>query len=162
MFAVITGTVSAVVTQTLRMEATVEWEDLENHMIICGWNRKAEIIVREAFAARKENPMQIVVIAKLEGGTIPHIPDPALRAHVQFLNDDFTKVSALEKAGVKRAATVILLSDTEKGRNERDADARTILAALTVEKLNPKAYTCAELNRREYAQHLPARSTSMS
>jgi len=152
-FAVFTGSVSAVVTQRIRMEgATVEWEDLENHIIICGWNRKAEIICREAFAARKEDPMPIVVIAKLE--TTPFIADPALRAHVQFLNDDFTKVSALEKAGVKRAATVILLSDTEKGRNERDADARTILAALTVEKLNPKAYTCAELNRREYAQHL--------
>jgi voltage-gated potassium channel len=153
-FAVFTGTVTAVVTQRLRLEgATVEWEDLEGHIIICGWNRKAELIVREAFAARPDDPMPIVVIAKLEGGT-PFIADAAVRAHVQFLNDDFTKVSALEKAGVKRASTVILLSDTEKGRNERDADARTILAALTVEKLNPNAYTCAEINRREYAQHL--------
>jgi voltage-gated potassium channel len=153
-FAVFTGTVSAVVTQRLRMEgANVEWEDLDNHIIICGWNRKAEIIVREAFIARKDDPMPIVVIAKLEGAT-PYIADPALRAHVQFLNDDFTKVAALEKAGVKRASTVVILSDTEKGRTERDADARTILAALTVEKLNPKAYTCAEINRREYAQHL--------
>lgn len=152
-FAVFTGTVSAVLTQRLRMEGTtVEWEDLKNHIIICGWNRKAEIICREAFAGRRDDPMPIVVIAKLE--TTPFIADPALRAHVQFLNDDFTKVSALEKAGVKRAATVILLSDTEKGRNERDADARTILAALTVEKLAPNAYTCAELNRREYADHL--------
>ena len=71
----------------------MEWEDLENHIIVCGWNRKAEIIVREAFQARKDDPMPIVVIAKLDGG-VPYIEDAALRAHVQFLNDDFTKVAA--------------------------------------------------------------------
>lgn len=153
-FAVFTGTVSAVVTQRLRMEgAAVDWADLEGHIIVCGWNRKAEIIVREAFGARRADPTPIVVIARLDGQT-PQLADPVARTHVLFLDDDFTKVSALEKAGVKRASTVVVLSDTGKGRSERDADARTILAALTVEKLNPKAYTCAEINRREYAQHL--------
>jgi voltage-gated potassium channel len=48
----------------------------------------------------------------------------------------------------------VILSDTSRGRGERDADARTILAALTVEKLSPQVYTCVELNRREYAPHL--------
>ncbi len=41
-----------------------------------------------------------------------------------------------------------------RGRKDRDADARTILAALTIEKINPAIYTCAEINRREYATHL--------
>jgi voltage-gated potassium channel len=73
---------------------------------------------------------------------------------VQFLNDDFTKLEALEKAGVRRAARCILLADTSKGRKERDADARTVLAALTIERLNPDVYTVAEINRREHAHHL--------
>ncbi len=125
---------------------------LEGHLIICGWNRKAEIIVREYDAAHRDDPMPVVVIARVEGP--PTFTDPTLRKRVLFLDDDFTKISALEKANVKKASTCVVLSDTTRGRNERDADARTILAALTVEKLRPSVYTCAELNRREYAQHL--------
>jgi len=73
---------------------------------------------------------------------------------VQFLNDDFTKIEALEKAGVRRATRAIILADTSKGRKERDADARTVLCALTIERLNPAVYTCAEIHRREHAHHL--------
>lgn len=152
-FALLTGTVSAVVQSRLRTEGSiVDWNDLEGHVIICGWNRKAEIIVREHEASRKDDPMPVVVIHKFDG----HVPaiDASLAARVQFLDDDFAKVSALKKAGIHRAKTCILLSDTSKNRSERDADARTILAALTVEKLAPGVYTCAELNRREYATHL--------
>ena len=130
----------------------MDWEDLEGHLIVCGWNRKAEIIVREYDAARKGDPMPVVVIARFDGQQ-PKIADD-MRKRVLFLDDDFTKISALEKANVAKASTCVVLSDTARGRSERDADARTILAALTVEKLNPKVYTCAELNRREYAQHL--------
>ncbi len=152
-FALFTGSVSAAVLHRLGNEgAAMDWEDLDGHLIICGWNRKAEIIVREYDAAHREDPMPVVVIARVEGK--PQFTENVLRKRVLFLDDDFTKISALEKAGIKKAATCVVLSDTTRGRNERDADARTILAALTVEKLNPNVYTCAELNRREYAQHL--------
>jgi voltage-gated potassium channel len=152
-FALFTGSVSAAVLHRLRDEgAAMDWEDLEGHLIICGWNRKAEIIVREYDAAKRDDPMPVVVIARTEGK--PQFTDPSLRKRVLFLDDDFTKISALQSANIAKASTCIVLSDTTRGRNERDADARTILAALTVEKLNPAVYTCAELNRREYAQHL--------
>jgi len=152
-FALLTGSVSAIVGSRLRDEgAAMDWEDLEGHLIVCGWNRKAEIIVREYDAANRGDPMPVVVIARIEGE--PTFADPGLRKRVLFLDDDFTKITALEKAGIKKAKSCIIMSDTTRGRSERDADARTILAALTVEKLNPKVYTCAELNRREYAPHL--------
>jgi voltage-gated potassium channel len=129
---------------------TMNWDELDDHILICGWNRKAEIIVGEYVSAKPGVP--IAVIAKLDGD--PQFTDPNLRKEIQFLNEDFTKAAALELAGVRRASTCIILSDTTRGRNERDADARTVLTALTVEKLNPEVYTCAELNRREYSDHL--------
>ena len=76
----------------------------------------------------------------------PEFTDPALRQRVHFPNDDFTKVATLEKAGIHRANTCIILSDMSQGRSVQDADARTILAALTVEKLNLDIYTCAEIS----------------
>jgi voltage-gated potassium channel len=153
LFATLTGTVSAFVAERLRSEDNaVEWEDLSNHLIICGWNRKAELIVREYRAAGMHEDLPIIVITEFDAP--PPFNDPSLRSRVQFLNDDFTKVAALERVGIRRAATCIVLSDTTRGRRERDADARTVLAALTIEKLNSKVYVCAEINRRENATHL--------
>ncbi len=153
-FATVVGTISALVSDRMRSgDLIVDWDDLRDHLIVCGFNRKAEIIIREFIAAYPDDDRPIVVIAELEGG-VPQLHDPASRARVQFLNDDFTKLEALEKAGVRRAARCILLADTSKGRKERDADARTVLTALTIERLNPAVYTVAEIHRREHAHHL--------
>ena len=150
-FAMLTGTVSAFMVDRLQSEGRpMDWEELHDHLIICGWNRKAEIIVRE-FHASHAGDMPIGVIAQLERA--PQLA-PEIQRHVQFLNDDFTRVQALKQAGIDRATTCIILSDTTHGRSEQDADARTILAALTVEKLNPQVYTCAELLDGSYASHL--------
>lgn len=153
-FATVVGTISALVADRMRTgELIMDWEDLRDHLIVCGWNRKAEIIIREYVTAYPDDDLPVVVVAELEGG-VPTVRDPAARGRVQFLNDDFTKIEALEKAGVKRAARCILLADTSRGRKERDADARTVLAALTIERMNPAVYTVAEIHRREHAHHL--------
>ncbi|MBX3189582.1 MAG: ion transporter [Labilithrix sp.] len=153
-FATVVGTISALVSDRIRSgDLIVEWEDLKEHLVVCGFSRKAEIIVREYIAAYPDDDRPIVIVAELEGG-VPQLRDPTSRTRVQFLNDDFTKLEALEKAGIRRAARCIILSDTSKGRKERDADARTVLAALTIERLNPRIYTVAEIHRREHAHHL--------
>ncbi|MDB4944248.1 MAG: Potassium channel protein [Labilithrix sp.] len=153
-FATVVGTISALVAERMRNgDLIVDWEDLSDHLVICGWNRKAEIIVKEYIRATPDDERPIVVVAELDGG-VPQLRDPASRLRVQFLNDDFTKLEALEKAGIRRAARAILLADTSRGRKERDADARTVLAALTIERLNPAVYTVAEIYRREHAHHL--------
>ncbi len=152
-FAMFTGTVSAFMVERLHREGrAVQWDDFHDHTIICGWNRKAEIIVREHRTANKTDTTPIVVIVEYDDE--PDFSDLTLKRHVQFLNDDFTKVAVLEQAGIHRAKTCIILSDMSRGRNEQDADARTILASLTVEKLNRSVYTCAELCNSEYGTHL--------
>jgi voltage-gated potassium channel len=152
-FATVVGTISALVADRMRSgDLIVDWPDLKDHLIVCGWSRKGEIIAREFIAAYPSDDRPIVVVAEFDH--IPQIADAQTRARVQFLNDDFTKIEALEKAGVRRAARAIILADTSKGRKERDADARTVLCALTIERLNPAVYTCAEIHRREHAHHL--------
>lgn len=152
-FAMFTGTVSAFMVERLRTKGkTVDWERLENHVVICGWNTKAEIIIEEYRASHVSNETPIVVITQWDHEE-PTVSE-TLQSQVIFVNDDFTKVSALEKVGIHQAVVCIILNDTSAGRTEQDADARTILAALTAEKLNPDVYTCAELNNRDYASHL--------
>ena len=94
----------------------------------------------------------MIVITQWESE--PPQPPRELEPYLMFYNDDFTRVDALERVGAHRASTCVILSDTSNGRSEQDADARTILSALTVEKLNPEVYTCAELCNRSNGTHL--------
>lgn len=152
-FAMFTGTVSAFMVERIRNGGkTVESERLENHVVICGWNTKAEIIIEECRASHLDADTAIVVVSQWEHEA-PTVP-ASLQSQLYFVNDDFTRVATLEKVGIHQARMCIILNDTSGGRNEQDADARTILAALTAEKLNPDVYTCAELNNRDYASHL--------
>ncbi|MDP6117756.1 MAG: ion transporter [Planctomycetota bacterium] len=151
-FAMLTGTVSAYMIERIQGGGrTVNLIKLENHIIICGWSRKAEIIINEYQSAHRNS--DIVVITLEEEGEL-QMTDPSVANKVTFLHDDFTKVSVLERAGISKASTCIILCDRSHNRSEQDADARTILAALTAEKLNPEIYTCAELINREFGSHL--------
>lgn len=152
-FAMFTGTVSAYMVNRLRAQGDfIDVDELKEHLIICGFNRKAEIIASEWVAKHGSDTPPIVILTDIEGE--PSFSDPKLRPFVRIIHDDFTRVAALEKAGVRAASTCVILSDTTRSRSEHDADARTILTALTVERLNSAIYTCAELNNLEYSPHL--------
>lgn len=152
-FAIFAGTVSAFMVDRLRTEGrVVRMKELNDHIVICGWTSKTEVILKEYRASRSTRSVPIVIISELEhdriGPQIEELPN------VFVIHDDFTKLSALERAGIATARTCIVLADTTGGRSEQDADARTILASLTVEKVNPDVYTCAELFNRSYGTHL--------
>ena len=129
----------------------MEFVELQDHIVICGWTPKTEIIIKEYRSGSQTRRTPIVVITELPADAEAFAVD---HPNVMFVHDDFTKVSALQRAGIANAQTCLVLSDTSGGRSEQDADARTILAALTVEKINQSVYTCAELFNRSYATHL--------
>lgn len=152
-FAMFTGTVSAYMVETFRVERNnFDLDDVENHIIICGWNTKTEIIIQEFRASPRSRNQQIVVVADVDLKALG-VPDEIQKQFI-LIRDDFTRVNALERAHISRAKTCIILADITHGRSEQDADARTILAALTCESLNPQVYTCAELMNRSYGGHL--------
>ena len=152
-FAIFAGTVSAFMVDRLRTEGrVVRMRDLNDHIVICGWTPKTEVILKEYRGSRATKTVPIVVITEIDASRM----DPAVDRfpNVFVIHDDFTKMSALERASIVTARVCLVLADTTDGRSEQDADARTILAALTVEKMNPDVYTCAELFNRSYGTHL--------
>ena len=152
-FAIFAGTVSAFMVDRLRVEGkVVNLNELDDHVVICGWTAKTEIIINEYRATKDTKSIPIVIITELESDQLDEKVERL--PNVWMLHDDFTKLTALKRAGIERAKTCLVLSDTSGGRSEQDADARTILASLTAEKINPDVYTCAELFNREYASHL--------
>ncbi len=146
-FAMFTGTVTAMVIQVVgdrAEEINMEIEDLTGHTLVCGWKRGSAGLLAEL----QEDPVirqsGIVVVSLLE-----HEPDLAAAGasadRVFFLKGDHTRVEILKRAGVERISTAIILPDKVPGLSDQDRDARSVLTALVIEKLNRRTFTVVEL-----------------
>lgn len=157
-FALLTGTISALMVERLRfsLEAReMQIEELENHIIVCGWNRGGSRLITELATAAKYRSRAIVVIADFPEGENPDIDFQTVdRERVFLLRKDYTRIQILEEAGITRASLAILLADKLGSRSDQDRDARTVLAALSIERLCPGIFTCVELLHQENAPPL--------
>ena len=126
---------------------------LYDHLLILGWNRLVALIIEELTAA-KGNAQAVVVVADLEEPP-PEVTNQ-VGSRVFFVRGDYTKPAVLEQARVRKANKAIIVADDTIERSDQDRDARTVLGALMVERMNPEIYTCAELLNRENEQHLLA------
>lgn len=153
-FALLTGTISAVMIDKLK-EGTVlnqvMIEDLEDHILICGYNAGVETIVAEFQNHIQFKDREILIITQAKENPILDIPFPT---RVRYINEDFTRVDVLRNCNIDACSVAVIVSDTTGGRSRQDADARTVLAALTIEKLNPDVHTCAELSDAYSESHL--------
>ena len=148
-FAIFTGTISALMISSLKnfKFRTMEIDDLDNHVILCGWNRAGALVISELLHDRTRFG-HVVVIAE-NPGLDEH---PFFKRHVDevyLLVGDYTRKDVLEEAGIDRASYALLLADSSKEeRSSQDRDARTVLAAMLIEKLNKSIYTVVQLLNR--------------
>lgn len=117
------------------------------HIVICGWSSKGHEILRELHAKEVEDTSDVVILANLPA-------NPSRDPFTTFVAGSPTSGEDLERAGIARAGTAILLADeTATNDSADDVDARTLLTALAVESLNPSCYTCVEVIRSANRQH---------
>jgi voltage-gated potassium channel len=149
-FAVLTGTVSAVMIDTLRQMKLrpIAMEDLEDHVVVCGWNQAGRLIVEELLNDEERFP-HIVVITETDEVE----EEPVIQSHpgeVFTMQGDFTRMDVLTTAGIERASHALLLADESvEERTSQDRDARTVLAAMLIEKLNTEIYSTVQLLNRD-------------
>ena len=110
--------------------------DLSNHIIICGWNFQGERIVGELLRSQVKPRREIVVLANCESR-------PISEDRVDFVKGDPTQDESLIRAGIKRADSVIVLSDLTKPNNEADAEA--LMIVLAVESINRDVHSCVQI-----------------
>ncbi len=155
-FAMLTGTFSAIMYDKLKesaMHKPANPDDLNKHIIICGFSAKAAILASEFLMDPAFKHSEILLVS--EKANLEDLQNRNVKTHrISILKEDFTRMETLKKAGVVRAVAAVILSEDGENRSTQDIDARTILAALTIEKLNPKIHTSAEIYNEEYASHL--------
>ncbi len=155
-FAMVTGTISAIMVEKLKettMHKHVNPDELKNHIIICGFSAKVSVLTNEFLLDPAFKGTEILLVS--EKANLDAMKKRGMQTErLSILNEDFTRMETLKQAGVERAIAAVILSEHGDNRTTRDIDARTILAALTIEKLNPKIHTSAEIYNEEYASHL--------
>jgi len=148
-FAVLTGTVSALMIDTLRdlKLRPMALEDLEDHVIVCGWNQAGPLIVEELLHdGRFEHVVVVTEREDMENHSIVQGHPSA----VFTVQGDYTRLEVLEEASLRHASHALLLADdTLDERSSQDRDARTVLTAMLTEKLNDEIHTTVQLLNRD-------------
>jgi voltage-gated potassium channel len=149
LFGMFVGAVSARMANQLSANMDVKEMDLDelvDHVIVCGWNRSGPTILKELFAKGTPHGRAVVLVTEIP--THPtDIPSREINASLLYHHHgDYTLVDVLDEVGIQSASIVILLRDELIQRSDQDRDARTVLAALTVERMSPQIYTVAELH----------------
>jgi voltage-gated potassium channel len=124
--------------------------DLNDHILICGWNGNAKEMLKVLDEEAYGQGVKIVLLADLPENPLP-------QSRIKFVRGDSTLDTDLERASAKSARSAILLADESHGQvDSATADARTVLTSLAVESANNRIYTVAEvrdpLNRRHFAR----------
>lgn len=132
----LTATVASIlVERKITKDLGMHSYSFENHIILCEWNYRAEIVLKELRLESETEKTPIVLIAD-----IPR--KPVKDKYCYFVKGEVCD-ETLHQANLMKAKTVIILGDDNLDYKQRDA--KVILSTLTVESINKDAYTIAEL-----------------
>lgn len=145
---------SILVERKIREEKGLESIKSSGHIVICGWNENGFEIL-EGIKLSDSIKKEVVLINELGEEAINDLKFKYKDdLDIKYIKGDFASESALQRANIQDANSVILLSDAGAGQNPEKADARLILAALAVKSLAPNVRLSAELLKKENETHL--------
>lgn len=114
--------------------------NIKNHVIICNWTSKADVIVRQLHDESVHEKNAIIVITD-NPEKVPKTTDKEYRG-LLIIGGDPANKEILIRADLKHAKTAIILADEEDREN---ADSKSILIQLAIDSINPNVHTIVEL-----------------
>lgn len=146
-FGVFVGTVSATMAALLSQRLEIDVMDLgrlQDHLVICGWNPAGAPMIAELIGpGQPDRDLVVVGEAEHEPAALAHLRAQSERLH--YVRADYTQVRVLEELCIDKAAGAVIMTDAHGDRTDADRDARTVLTALTIEKMSKGIFVCAEL-----------------
>jgi voltage-gated potassium channel len=118
-----------------------------NHIVVCGWNSRGKFVISRLEDELKKQLVPVVLLCDLE-------ETPIDDDYIFFLKGNPSSEADLRRANVGEARAVILLADESREGGAGDADARTVLTALTIRGINPEVKMTAEVLEPENIHHL--------
>ncbi|MHB2021708.1 MAG: TrkA-related ion transporter, partial [Candidatus Xenobia bacterium] len=125
------------------------------HFIVCGWKSDMALILEDILVVNEGlQAGQIVIVNNVDEAVVHALrSDPAFH-ELHWVKGDFVDPNVLRKAGISHAAKVMLLADSGSSQSEREVDARTVMAMMTIRSMARTIYSCAEIMDRKFEEHL--------
>jgi len=142
------GTLSAtlasiLVDQKMKADRGMNSYNFKDHIILCEWNYRSQAVLNELRADSHTVTSPIVLIAD--------IPNKPVDDDNLFLIRGDVSDDTLNRANLIKAKTVVIVGDHNMEASARDG--KVVLTTLTVESINPNAYTIVELVNKANAIH---------
>jgi len=154
LLSLITATISSIfVSKKIREDQGLESIKYENHIVVCGWNNRAESIVDTFIALSGNKIPKMILVNELPEDRVNAVLDKFHKYSVKFIRGDYTRAATLERANIKAAKIAILLPNLAQ-LSPVDADEQTVLATLTIRSMSSKLKIIAFIMNRENEAHV--------
>ncbi|MEJ5173084.1 MAG: ion transporter [Hydrogenothermaceae bacterium] len=129
-------------------EGNVMVRNLENHIVICGYNETSEEILENIISLGIDKERAVVLITNFDKNQI----GIELSDFIIYKKGDFVMEKTLLEAGVDKASDVVVVGEKFENLNDRNIDARTALTGMLVKSLNPNVRLYIEVLLDEDAE----------
>jgi Trk K+ transport system NAD-binding subunit len=114
--------------------------NIKNHVVICNWTPKADVIVRQLHDESVRERSPIIVVTE-QPDLVPKSTEKEYRG-LLIVGGDPADRGILERADIRSARTAVILADQSDLEN---ADSKSILIQLAIDSINPNVHTIVEL-----------------
>lgn len=154
LISLLTATISSIfVAKKIREGKGLEQLEIQNHIILCGWNPDGEQILDSLSRLMESKGRDIVLINDLNEEQISHLKNSYRGLRIHYVAGDFTQETILNRANLKKADTVVIIPN-RVGSERASADEKTIFATLTIKSLEPNVRVVAYLSDRDNLTHI--------
>ena len=150
----LTATISSIyVAKRIREDKGLEKININDHIILCGWNKNAESIIDSLRNLTDQKTLELVLINEIHEDIVNHLKNKYKNVALHFDAGDFTSEEILKKASIENAKTVIIIPNLDD-ENIGSPDEKTIFATLTIKSLVSSVRVVAYLMQRENLTHI--------
>jgi len=133
----------------------MDFPKMKDHFIICGWKDHMKDILLDILAVSEDiMSEQIIIISNVNPDKISELKEEKELKGVNFVRGDYFSEFSLQRANVKEARKVLILSDTFESGAISEVDSKTVMTVLTIKAIAKDVYTTAELLDMKYESYL--------
>ena len=133
----------------------MDFKDLNDHLVICGWRPDMKEILRDILATSADLPPDhVVLVSSVEPERVHELQEEDDLHGLNFVRGDYYSEAALQRANVRGARKVVIIADMLESSAVSEVDSKTVMAVLTVKSLARDVYVTAEILDRKYESYL--------
>ena len=150
----LTASISSIyVAKRIREDKGLEKVNLNDHIVLCGWNENAESIIDSLRNLSEKNSLHLILVNEIHEDIVNHLRNKYKDIDLYFVAGDFTSEEILKRASIEEAHTVIIIPNIDDEKIG-SPDEKTIFATLTIKSVSSTVRVVAYLMHRENLTHI--------